>query len=338
MSSPLVSIIMSVHNGSSFLHEAIESILSQTFQNFEFIIIDDGSTDLTPSVLERYQSLDRRVRIIKLEENLGLPTCLNLGVDQALGKYIARMDADDISLPYRLEEQVKFLTDHPDIDMVGTGYIVIDDSGRNKGAYFVSADPAVIKWSFIFFNPIAHPSVMIRASTLKRFGGYDEQCLRSQDYDLWWRISLDGRISNLRKICLLFRRHESRVSVRHSEQQQDYARNIRKKYLSSVLGREISSDVVDAIKGKRTTALSAVMAGNAIMDYCEYCIKGEAPAVQLVILWQAAKKIFLRLSRHILSPVAAQIWFRLFLLLTSILAVTIKIIASYAKLFFLSQK
>ena len=334
MSFPLVSIIMSVHNGMPFLHEAIDSILSQTIQAFEFIIIDDGSTDLTPTVLERYQSLDRRVRVIKLEENLGLPTCLNIGIDQSKGKYIARMDADDISLPYRLEEQVKFLEDHPDIDMAGTGYIVIDDFGKNKGAYLVSADPAVIKWSFIFSNPIAHPSVMIRTSTLKKNGGYDEQCLRSQDYDLWWRISLDGRISNVQKVCLLFRRHENRVSVRHSEQQQSYARNISRKYLSSALGREISLDVVDAINGKRTTALSAIVAGNTIRDYCEYCMKDETPAVQLVILWQAAKKIFLRLSRHILSPIAVQVWFHLFLLSTNIFVVIIKTLVSYAKLVF----
>lgn len=331
MSSPLVSIIMSVHNGSSFLHEAIDSMLSQTFQNFEFIIIDDGSTDSTFSLVDGYRNLDDRILVIRFEKNQGLSTCLNVGIELARGKYIARMDADDISLPHRLERQVSFLESHPEIDVLGSCFTIIDETGKRIKDYVFPKDPGIILWNFIFYNPIAHSSAIMRSATIKELGGYDQRLLRSQDYEMWWHVSLNGRIANLQEICLLLRQHGDSVSVKYRAQQHDFSRGIKQKYLGIILDREISAEILDNLMGKRTTALSAVLTGNVILDYCEYCIRRSSPKVHLTILVQALKKTLLKIMWFAFHPVVLNIWRRIFLLVVQIIIALKKQFLIYIK-------
>lgn len=326
MASPLISVVMAVHNGEQFIGEAIDSILAQTFKDFEFIIIDDGSTDSTSSLLAKYEKHDSRIRIKRFDKNFGLTICLNTGLQLAQGKYIARMDADDISIPHRLEEQAKYLDEHPEIVVLGTAFTLVDESGNHLKDYIFSDIPEVLKWNLLFLNPISHPSAMMRSSTIRDLDAYNPELIRAQDYDLWWRVSLIGKLGNLKEIHLLLRQHEKRVTNKYQDQQLDSARGIRKKYLNIIFGRDVPDIVIDNIKGKRATAQSAAMASGIILDYCYYCIKGVDSPNSVLIMAQALVKAVRKIVRFVLFPITWPIWIRLFLLFIQFLTIKIKVI------------
>jgi len=326
MASPLVSVVMAVHNGEQFICEAIDSILEQTFKDFEFIVIDDGSTDSTSSILAKYQIRDTRIRVKRFDQNQGLTTCLNTGIQLACGKYIARMDADDISLPNRLAEQVKYLNEHQEIVALGTAFTFIDEAGSRLKDHVFSGIPEVLKWNLLFSNPISHPTAMMRHSMIKNLHGYNPDIIRAQDYDLWWRVSLIGDLGNLQDIHLLLRIHETQITNKYKKQQLDSARSIKKKYLNIILGRDIPDNVLDNIKGKRTTAQSAAMASGVILDYCHYCADRAARPVRLLIMRQALERALRKIVRFIIYPITWPMWARLFLLFIQFLALQIKVI------------
>ena len=171
MPNQLLTVLMSVYNGSRFLREAIESILNQTFYDFEFIIINDGSTDRTAEILATYQ--DKRIRIVRNSDNIGLTKSLNEGLKLARGKYIARQDADDISLPKRLERQISYLEAQPDIALLGTWANSIDERGKILWEMRPPSDPSLLRWSMLFNNNMIHSSVMFNAAKAMDIGGYD---------------------------------------------------------------------------------------------------------------------------------------------------------------------
>ncbi len=160
---------MSVYNGEKYLREAIDSILGQTFKDFEFLIIDDGSTDSSVEIIRSYA--DPRIRLIQNEENIGLSRSLNKGLKLARGEYIARMDADDISLPRRLAAQVGLLDKQPDIGLVGTSIQLIDCDGERMHVHRVPTTHAQILWALCFTTPLAHPSVVFRKVIIECVGG-----------------------------------------------------------------------------------------------------------------------------------------------------------------------
>jgi glycosyltransferase involved in cell wall biosynthesis len=209
VSGPRVSVVMGVHNGERFLAEAIDSILHQTFADFEFIIIDDGSTDHTDDILAR--SSDRRLRIFR-QSNVGLTRSLNRGLGLARGEYLARMDADDVAHPGRFEAQVGFLETHPNVVAVGTGYRQADLTRGHARDVVPPLDNASIRRAMIAGNPLCHPSVMMRKAALDAVGGYDESFRYSQDYELWSRLAQVGQLANLPDILLTRRYHEHSVS------------------------------------------------------------------------------------------------------------------------------
>ena len=324
MSSRRVSVIMAVHNGGVYLRDAVNSILAQTMKDFEFIIIDDGSTDVTPLLLREYEVLDHRIRLFRLDKNKGLTHCLNMGLRLSMGKYIARMDADDISLPNRFSDQIDYLDNHPEVEVLGTGFSIIDEHGEEVHSYVYSGDPSFLRWSFVLYNPIAHSSVMMRSSGLNRWGGYDDGLIRAQDYDLWWRISVEGNISNLQKTCLLIRSHSSQVSRQHHGEQEEFLQRIKQRHLEAALERQISLGAIAALGGVRMTAANAAEAGDVLIDYCFYCSTGAALPIQFKISWQAVKKTFLRLAPHAFSPVVLGVWGRFCLLLLRMFSVLIR--------------
>jgi len=185
----IVSVILSVYNGEKFLQESISSILNQTYRNFEVIIIDDCSTDNTKKILERIS--DPRVKLIKNVENQGLTKNLNKGISIANGKYIARIDADDICFAHRFEKQVKFLETHTDIDMVGSNAIQIDHNGNFIRVTSLPITFESICGVLIFANPFIHPSVMIKKDVFKKIS-YDENYKSCQDYKLWVDMKKNG--------------------------------------------------------------------------------------------------------------------------------------------------
>ncbi len=211
----LVSVLLPVYNGEKYLRQAIKSILSQTLANFELIIINDGSDDNTADILSSYS--DCRIKIIKNENNLGLVSSLNIGLDLAQGKYLARMDADDISLPDRLKQQFDFMEKNPAVGVCGTAIRLLSD-GCFKRSVINPSEDAEIKASFLFFNAIAHPSVMIRREIYKNFQySSDFRCV--EDYEFWIRISDKTKFHNINKVLLEYRSHSSQKSLLDNNQE-----------------------------------------------------------------------------------------------------------------------
>lgn len=184
-----VSVIMAVYNGERFLAEAIESILRQTFTDFEFLIMNDGSTDRTQEILEKYRKKDNRIKVF-VQENKGLAQSLNFLIKQTKGEYIARMDADDISLPKRLYLQVKYLDQHKEKGVVGTGKYEIAPNGLPFKSICIPDDHSlIINYLKKGINLIPHGSVMIRKNILLKLGEAPYRLRISQDFDLWIRLS-----------------------------------------------------------------------------------------------------------------------------------------------------
>lgn len=183
---PKVSVIMSVYNGGKFLKPAIESILRQSFSDFEFIIINDGSADDSLEAIKSFT--DERIKLIS-RENRGLIVSLNEAIENSSGQYLARMDADDVSLPDRLARQVDFLDSHQDTAMCGTWAQVIDEAGKAIDKYHYPPESyAGIKKMLLSHNPFIHPTVMIRKSVIDKVGSYKLGYKHAEDYELWTRI------------------------------------------------------------------------------------------------------------------------------------------------------
>lgn len=209
---PKVSVLMSVYNGARYIETALESILAQTFSDFEFIIVDDGSTDETPVILHRCS--DPRIVHLHSEANLGLAKSLNRGMRVTRGEYVARQDADDLSFPQRLKSQVQFLDSHPDISLVGTSFVQIDDQGQELRTVTMPLEPDQIHEMLFYAHCFCHGSVMARRSDLQTVGGYDERFVAAQDTDLWLRLAERYRLANLPAPLYAFRTHAASVAGR----------------------------------------------------------------------------------------------------------------------------
>ena len=191
---PKVTVLMPVYNGEKYLVEAVESILNQTFRDFEFIIINDGSTDSTREILESYH--DPRIVLVQ-QENRGLIPTLNRGLSMARGEYVARQDCDDVSLPQRLEHQVRFLDANPDVALVGTHYFVMTPARVVRTVHRPPCADLHIRWTMLLGSPCAHPSVMFRRKAVQAVGGYDEGFIHAEDYELWSRLARQFKLANI---------------------------------------------------------------------------------------------------------------------------------------------
>lgn len=199
MINPTVSVLMSVYNGRETVETAVQSILDQSFTDFEFIIIDDGSNDGTADLIAQF--LDERIRLIQ-QENRGLTKSLNRALALAGGRYIARMDADDIADPGRLAAQVKYLDAHPEVVLLGTAFEQIYTDPPRSLVVSPAEEDRAIRAQLCRSNPMCHSSVMMRAGELKKIGGYDEKFKYLQDYELWSRLALHGRLANLPQVMM----------------------------------------------------------------------------------------------------------------------------------------
>ena len=191
MQEPFVSIIMGVYNEENNLEKCIDSILRQTYTNWEFIICNDCSKDGTQDILNEYTRKDKRIRVLNNNENSGLASALNNCLAVAGGEYIARMDADDISLPERLEVQVAYMEAHPEIDCVGCNRILFDETG-NRGIFLAIEYPD--KRILLKATPFAHPTIMMKKCVYDELGGYtvSKDTTRAEDLDLWIRFYAKG--------------------------------------------------------------------------------------------------------------------------------------------------
>lgn len=228
---PRLTVIMPVRNGEKYLRAAIDSVLIQTFSDFEFLILDDGSTDGSAGIVESYT--DPRIRLIRNATRSGIAATLNRGLDLSRGEYIARMDCDDISLPDRFAEQLAFLERRPEIGICGCSIRYIG-KGRKRVSRFPS-DPEVVRCVLLFAASLAHPTAVMRKALLEKAGlRYDPGFLRAQDYDLWARASRHFPISNVPRVLLLYRRHDEQVGSLHEQEQQRFADIVRRVQLEEI--------------------------------------------------------------------------------------------------------
>ena len=217
ISNPKITILMSVYNNEKYLRESIESILNQTYNNFEFLIINDASTDSSKDIILSYN--DFRIRLVDNAENIGLSKSLNKGIELAKGEYIARMDADDISLPERLEKQLNFIEQNPGVGVCGTWY---KKFGYSEKIIKTPEKSDKIKLLLFCKNVIGHSTVMIRKEHLTKNGiKYNENLEKAQDYDLWVRLSEYTDFYNIPNVYVLYRIHSDQIST-YSKNKQDY--------------------------------------------------------------------------------------------------------------------
>lgn len=216
----LVSVLIPCFNAEKYAEEAIRSIMNQTYQNLEIILIDDCSTDGTLQILNKLSGEDERIKIHQNSENLRLIKTLNEGIALCLGQYIARMDSDDISFPTRIEEQVEFLNNNPDHGIVSTMFYTFKDIAGKKNLYINPTTNEELRAFLLFKSGICHPAVMIRKSLFTQDGlRFEEEYLHVEDYALWSKALYHTKLANLNKVLLYYRVHDSQISTIHEERQ-----------------------------------------------------------------------------------------------------------------------
>lgn len=221
MSEPLVSVVMAVRNVDRFLAEAMESILGQTFTDFEFVIVDFGSTDDSKSIISQYAAKEDRIKFHEIPV-CTLPVARNAGCSLARGEYIAVMDADDVSLPDRLAVEVEFMQKHPEVALLGGAVEWYDGTERSLGTYCPPRDWAKIKAELPVRCPFWHPTILLRRQAFLRVGGYRPAFVFAHDYDLELRIADAFECANLKQVVLKYRVHGSQVTIHKRREQTLY--------------------------------------------------------------------------------------------------------------------
>jgi len=215
---PKISAIMPAYNAEIFLSRAIESVLGQTFKDYELIILDDGSQDNTLSIARKYERLDSRIRVVSNPKNMQIAATLNKGIRLSKAEFIARMDTDDISYPNRFELQYKVLINNPSVAIVGANMKIINISGETISQRKYPTTSQDMKKIMFRYSPFAHPAVMFRKQVVLEFGGYDLSTVPCEDIDLWFKIGSRYEFSNVNKFLLKYTIHRSSNSHRKLRQ------------------------------------------------------------------------------------------------------------------------
>jgi glycosyltransferase involved in cell wall biosynthesis len=222
MDTPRVSVIMPVYNAERYVADAVESILAQTFTDFEFMIVNDGSTDKSLGILEKYAARDERINLVS-RPNTGYLVALNAMLGRARGEYVARMDADDVAMPQRFDRQVQYLNEHPECVLVGSRVIIIDPDGDPLTEIGDALTHEEIDEAFMRAQGqmVYHPSVIYRRQVVLDLGGYRPEYNLTEDLDLFLRLAEVGRIVNLAEPLLKYREHFQKIGYRRLKQQID---------------------------------------------------------------------------------------------------------------------
>lgn len=289
MNDPLVSVVMVVCNVQRFLGEAIESVLQQTFRDFEFIIVDFGSTDGSKLIVSNYAAQDRRVKFREIP-NCVLPVARNAGSALAKGRYIAVMDADDVCLPERLMREVEFLEKHPDIGIIGSPVEWIDATGRSLGIQKVPREDREIRVTFFNRCPFWHPTILMRRKAFVAVDGYREAFVYAHDYDLESRISDHYRCANLEQIVLKYRIHPSQVTFCKQRQQTLCKLAAQASLVSRRSGAPDPLDAVQEITPALLANLGVSEAAqqNALVSDCRNWIRSMSAAREYSVVLSAA--------------------------------------------------
>ncbi len=284
----LVSVLMPVYNAEKHLREAMDSILQQSHQNLEFVIVNDGSTDGSEAIILSYK--DPRIRLLVNPENKGLIYSLNHGIAACKGTYIARMDADDTCMPERLAEQVAFMEQHPEVGVCGCDYTQFSDSGEQSFRALSVHDEILSQ--MIFNSSVVHPSLMLRRSVLQDFDPvFNPGYHHSEDYELWSRLILHTQFSAVHRLLFRYRIHAAQVTQKHSGQQQLSASRVRKELLGK-LGFSYTEQEVE---------LLSQMAAHRLFDTKEQLNLLEQFLEKLIIQNDQSKRIAPEIFKEVLS-------------------------------------
>jgi hypothetical protein len=231
--TPLVSVIMPVYNAEAYVSAAVESILNQTFTDFEFIIVDDGSSDGTPAILDGFR--DRRLVRLRHAQNQGYVYGLNEGLQLARGQLIARLDADDIALVERFAQQVDLLQQRPEVVLVGSAYHIIDEQGALLRSYCPLQEDPLIRWQMLFQNSFIHSAVMFRLAPIRQHKlCYDPDFMPAEDYALWSQLLRYGEGANLPTPLVKHRRHSQQISQTSAQRQKRNADRVARANLAAL--------------------------------------------------------------------------------------------------------
>ena len=247
--TPMVSVLMPVYNGMPYLPLAVESILKQTFTNFEFIIVNDCSTD---GSLQYVKSLtDKRIILIDLSENGGVTPALQQGMKTVKGKYMARLDSDDIAMPHRLERQVKYLEARYDVGLLGTGFITIDAVGKRNHQIEVFKDDTEIRWKLLFKNPFFHSTIMLRMEVL-RLHKLNYELKHGEDYHLWLKMMEHCQANIIEDALIEYRSHQQSWTFTKNTEQGEAALLIATNAIEDILKRKEprTTDLINWVRGR----------------------------------------------------------------------------------------
>ena len=246
--NPKVTVLIPVFNRERFVDEAIRSVIEQDFDDFELLLVDDGSTDRTPEVLETWTKRDARVVVVTSAMNQGIPGALNLGLAHARGKYVARLDSDDLMMPRRLAEQAAVLDAHPEVVLVSCAYDIVDVEGNHLGTWKGDEPPEVTAFLLNFYNVVGGGGqVMFRLAEVREEGGYALEYPSSEDYDLWVRLLRRGRIETLPFVGMTKRTHGSQSLARYGALKRANWTGIMRSSLEPYLRRAVSDDEIAAL-------------------------------------------------------------------------------------------
>lgn len=235
LKAPEISVIMSVYNGETYLEEAIESVINQTFDSWELIIINDCSTDSTSEILARFASKDTRIKVFPNEVNLKLPASLNKAISLCSGKYIARMDADDICLPERFEKQYAFMEKNKDVSLSSCKFMTVKNGIYMSGGAGGRCDNEALRAMLLVGNPILHPGVIAKSEVMKKYN-YDTALTCTEDLELWTRMAMGNeKIQILPECLLIYRLHDKQITKTTLEKQHTEVLKIQNKYYSVML-------------------------------------------------------------------------------------------------------
>ena len=248
---------MTVYNGQAFLREAIESILNQSYTDFELLIADDASTDRTPDIIRSYR--DSRIRVVHHESNRGVAYTRSRALPLAKGEYVAVLDADDVSYPYRLETQVAYLDSHPDVVLLGSSYEIIDDQGHVINTAHAQTDPLSIRWHLLFGNCIAQSTVMYRLAEVLELGGYDDQVFVCEDYDLYVRIAARHPMAQLDEVLVQHREHPRSLDQVESVEMKRHHVWTTGRSISDLVGFPVPYEVAECFRGRRQNVSPEVL-------------------------------------------------------------------------------
>ena len=250
--TPLLSVLMPVFNSERFVAEAIESILNQSFKDFEFLILDDASTDKSIEIIKDFKNKDSRIKVFQNEKNLGVVESRNKLINLSKGKYIAWLDSDDIALPNRFEEEIKFLEEHPEIGMVGAYPEIIDENGKKLGIWLFEIDPKKLKIELFFHSPFLSSSVMIRRSSLP-IELYDPRFQVAEDFDLYSKIAEKSDIANIPKFLVKYRINSKGLSKSNTGKMEQLAVQVIKEHAER-LGIKLEESTIKNLREPKTAS------------------------------------------------------------------------------------